>query len=87
LLLVRVLAAGQGPCCGRERRWRAARIVAGCDTAPAAAPLRDVSPLYPVMPELHIETFRATTMIMGRFGQIRPTLTHDHETAQAEGAS
>src|SRR5580700_5004614 len=40
-------------------------------------------PLYPVMPELHIETFRATTMIMGRFGQIRPTLTHDHETARA----
>jgi hypothetical protein len=37
------------------------------------------------MPELHIETFRATIMIMGRFGQIRPTLTHDHETARAEG--
>ena len=27
------------------------------------------------------------TIIMGRFGQIRPTLTHDHETARAEGAS
>src|SRR5580700_6044557 len=74
-------AAGQGPCCRRERRWRAARIVAGCGMAPAAGPLRDVSPLYPVMPELHVETFRATTMIMGRFGQIWPTLTHDHETA------
>jgi hypothetical protein len=37
------------------------------------------------MPELHIETFRATTMIMGRFGQIRPTLTHDHENSPSRG--
>lgn len=39
-------AAGQGPCCRRER---------------------------------------VTIMIMGRFGQIQPTLTHDHEPARGEG--
>jgi hypothetical protein len=36
------------------------------------------------MPQFDIETFRAMTMIMGRFGQIAPTLAHDHETARSE---
>jgi hypothetical protein len=56
-------------------------MVVGCDRAPAVGLLRDATPLCPVMPELHIETFRATTMIMASSGQIRPTSGHDHETA------
>jgi hypothetical protein len=59
-------------------------MVAGSDKTPAVGLLRD-PPLCPVMPELHVETFRATIMIVGRFGQIRPTLTHDHENSPSRG--
>ena len=37
------------------------------------------------MPKLHIQTFRTAIMIVGRFGQILPILTHDHETAPSQG--
>src|ERR1700722_17647807 len=60
---------------------RAARTVAGCDAAPAVGLLRDATPLCQLMSEFHVETFRATAMIVDRFGQIRPTLVHDHEPA------
>jgi hypothetical protein len=54
---------------------------------PAVGLLRDATRYIPIMPELHIETFRATIMIMGRFDQIRPTLAHDHENSPSEGDS
>jgi hypothetical protein len=77
LLLVRVLTTGRIRASARPGWWSAAiwRLRSACCMMP------------PVMPRLHIETFRATIMIMGRFGQIWPTLTHDHETARAEGCS
>ena len=79
-------AAGQGPGPGRERYRQAARMASGCGIAPAASLVPDAIPLYLVMPQLHIETFRAPTMIMGTFGQYLAKTTHDHEAARAEGA-
>jgi hypothetical protein len=52
------------------------------NAAPAARVVRfghSNCPLCPIMRQLLVETFRARTMIMGHFGQIAPTLTHDHE--------
>ena len=66
-----------------------AALAAGPDGNPAAAeppaarPRRDAIPLYPVMPEPHIETFPASTMIMGTFGRYLSRTAHDHETARA----
>jgi hypothetical protein len=62
LLLVRVLAAG-GSGTGGRRGWRPAVV-----ERPRPGLLQDVIPLCPVMPELHIETFRAPVMIAGSFG-------------------
>ena len=47
---------------------------------PTVAVSRDPIPLCTVMSELHIETFRALTMIMASFGQIAPVSGHDHES-------
>src|ERR1700722_18993212 len=41
--------------------------------------------LCPVMPQLHIEGERTTTMITGQSGPQLAVTTHDHETAGAEG--
>jgi CubicO group peptidase (beta-lactamase class C family) len=86
--------AGGGPVAG-NRLMYLGRIVShlpvipawgSCATSPVYLAWREPSgrdaSALPVMPQPGIETFRAPIMIMGRFGQIRPTLTHDHETAR-----
>lgn len=81
LLLVRVLSAGQGGA-GRRRGWQPAVVER---TRWAFGARR--CPLCPVMPQVHVETFRAPTMITGTFGQYLAETTQDHETTRAEAAS
>ena len=45
------------------------QMASGYGRAPAVGLPRDAIRLCPVMPEPHVETFRARTMIMNSFGQ------------------
>jgi hypothetical protein len=50
--------------------------------AAAAGPVGDAIRLCAVMPELHVEAFRASIMIVASFGLYSAVSGHDHETAE-----
>jgi hypothetical protein len=80
LVLVRVLDAG-GSGIGWQRGCRP-----GCSVASAVGVLRDAIPVMSLMPELHLQAFRAPTMIMASLGRIEAISGHDHEQPEPEGA-
>jgi hypothetical protein len=59
-------------------------MASGYGPAAAVGLLRDGFPLCPAMPELHIETFRASIMIAGSFGPHLAVSVHDLIMEQPE---
>ena len=62
-------------------------MASGCGRATAAGLPRDAIPLYPVMPQLHVKTFRASIMIVASLGRYLAVSGRDHGTVRAEGTS
>src|SRR6202035_5774824 len=81
LLLVTVVTAVGSAAGGRRGRWPAEAL------RPVPACWVTRVPLCPVMPKLHIETIRASTMIMASSGLYLAVSGHDHETVRSEGGS